>query len=107
MGLYNQRITELAEQLHRNTNQTSRAVRAKNFIDEYFENVLTIDTIAYAVQVSKSQLKSEFKRQYGVTFSQYLKDKRISEAKQLINNEDILREDLQFRLKKKSGNGFK
>lgn len=93
MGLYNQRITKLAEQVHQNTNQTSRAVRAKNFIDEYFENVLTIDTIAHAVQISKSQLKREFKRQYGVTFFQYLKDKRISEAKKLINNKEILSEE--------------
>lgn len=83
---YNQTITKLTRQLYHNDDQTDRAIRARKFIDHNFDRPIPLNKIANAVYCSKFHLNREFKRHYGVTPSQYLKDKRILEAKKLLSN---------------------
>ena len=81
---YNKKIAELNKQLYRNAGQTERVIKAKQFIDKNYSLEIDLDTIATAANSSKFHLNREFKRDYGITPSHYLKDKRISEAKKLL-----------------------
>jgi AraC-like DNA-binding protein len=87
MLLYNQIVEALTAELYGNESQTERAIRAKAFIDNNFSQALTLDTISRAVHSSKFHLNREFKRHYGQTPAQYLKEKRIQEAKRLLNGD--------------------
>ena len=78
---YNEKITELTEQLYGNVGQTERVIKAKQFIDKNYGLEIDLHTITTAANSSKFHLNREFKRHYGITPSHYLKDKRISEAK--------------------------
>lgn len=86
MTNYNRTITKLSRQLYRNSIQTDRAIRVKKFIDQNFEKPIPLDKIASAVYCSKFHLNREFKRHCGITPLQYLKDKRILEAKKLFSD---------------------
>ena len=82
---YNEKITELTEQLYGNVGQTERVIKAKQFIDKNYGLEIDLDTITTAANSSKFHLNREFKRHYGITPSHYLKDKRILEAKKLLS----------------------
>src|SRR5687767_3135877 len=86
MTNYNQTITKLTRLLYHNGDQTDRAIRARKFIDHNFDKPLLLDKIANAVYCSKFHLNREFKRHYGITPLQYLKGKRILEAKKLLSD---------------------
>jgi AraC-like DNA-binding protein len=86
MTNYNQTITKLTGLLYHNGDQTVRAIRARKFIDHNFNRPIPLDKIANAVYCSKFHLNREFKRHYGITPSQYLKGKRILEAKKLLSD---------------------
>jgi len=83
--IYNKKIAELTKQLYGNVGQTERVINAKQFIDENYDLRIGLDAIARAANSSKFHLNREFKRHYGITPSQYLKDKRIFEAKKLLS----------------------
>lgn len=85
MTNYTETIAQLTKQLYHNGDQTDRAIRARKFIDDHFGQPLPLNKIANTVHCSKFHLNREFKRHYGVTPLQYLKDKRISEAKKLLS----------------------
>lgn len=83
---YNNTVKKLTARFYRNTHQIDRVIKAKHFIDQNFNQPLSLDTISNAVHVSKFHLNREFKRLYGLTPAQHLKEKRISEAKKILAN---------------------
>ena len=85
MTNFNQAIAKLTGQLYHNGNQAERAICTRKFIDHHFDMPIPLDKIAHAVHCSKFHLNREFKRHYGITPSQYLKDQRILEAKKLLS----------------------
>lgn len=83
---YSEKLSELNETIFQNKHQIDRAISAKKFIDENYPENLNLDIIANAVHSSKFHLNREFKRLYGMTPSQYAKEKRIQEAKKILTN---------------------
>ena len=84
MNYYNQKIAELSKELYGNQAQTERVIKARHFIDQHLEAELRLSQIANAVYSSPFHLNREFKRHYGITPSQYAKERRIAEAKKLL-----------------------
>ena len=84
MDFYKETVSELTRQLYHNSHQTGRAIKARQFIDRNFNEAVTLASIANAVCCSPFHLNREFKRHYGQTPTQYLKERRIAEAKRVL-----------------------
>lgn len=63
--------------------------QAKTFIDTHFSEKITQNEIAKAVYLTPGHLSKVFKRQTGVSLNQYINDRRMSMAKELLANSDI------------------
>lgn len=82
--MYTETIRQLSGQLYKNSDLTERVIRTRKFIDKNFDKPIPLNKIASAVYCSGFHLNREFKRHYGVTPLQYIKEKRIERAKQLL-----------------------
>lgn len=63
-------------------------VQIKKYIDENFQNQLTLDMIAEAFFVSKYHMSREFKKKYGITINNYITNKKTTLAKELLRFTD-------------------
>lgn len=86
INTYNNKICDLNATSFRNKHQVDRAIRARYFIDKYYSEKVDLTSIVIAVHSTKFHLNREFKRLYGTTPVQYLKEKRIQEAKKILTN---------------------
>ena len=84
MTYYNQQVISLSEQLYANIYLTKRVIQAKYFIDQNFEEAITLDTVCKEACISKFHLIRSFKKIYGVTPYQHLTFLRIKKAKELL-----------------------
>lgn len=84
---YSEKLSELNDTIFQNKHQIDRAISAKKYIDENYSGNFNLDIIACAVHSSKFHLNREFKRLYGITPSQYLKEKRVHEAKKILTSD--------------------
>ena len=63
----------------------NKIARAKEMIESKFaESLFSIESLAESIKVSPAYLRREFKSSYGLSPIKYLKDTRISNAKQLL-----------------------
>lgn len=68
-------------------------VRADEFIRKYFARELTVETIAEHVGKTPNYFSHLFKREFGITFKDYINRLRIAKAKELIlNSNDLIYE---------------
>lgn len=58
--------------------------RAKSIIHEYYNTGITLDEIANKLNITPEYLGTKFRTETGVTFSTYMKDYRITKAKELL-----------------------
>ena len=58
--------------------------RAKSMIHEFYHAGITLDEIASRLNITPEYLGTQFHKEMGVTFSTYIKDYRISKAKELL-----------------------
>ena len=58
------------------------------YVKNHVGSVMTIDSVAQSIRMSRSRFTSEFRRHTGKTFSEYLTECRIEEAKQLLAMSD-------------------
>lgn len=58
--------------------------RAKSIIHEYYNTGITLDEIAGKLGITPEYLGTKFRTETGVTFSTYMKDYRITKAKELL-----------------------
>lgn len=69
----------------KNTDQLSLNVkRAENMIHEYYQTGITLDEIAVKLNITPEYLGMQFRKEKGVTFSTYMKEFRITKAKELL-----------------------
>ena len=61
-----------------------RLVRARRFIDERFDQPLTLDSIAAEACYSRFHFVREFQREFRTTPHEYLQARRLERAKQLL-----------------------
>lgn len=88
-NLLNNLITQLVtlEKIDLNKNLSGsleKINKIKQYIDTNFQHNLTLDKIAKNFYISKYYMSREFKKHYGLTINNYIVNKRITLAKELL-----------------------
>ncbi len=84
MTYYEKKVEEIRRKNQSKWHQIQLAVRSKRFIDQHFREELGLDQLAASFFVSKYHFIRLFKRYHGLTPHQYLMDRRIAHAKELL-----------------------
>lgn len=77
---YNVNTTEIQ------TSFKNKLHASRDYIDAHFTEVITLDKLADIFYMSKFYLTREFKKEFGYTVIQYVLNKRISYAKELLRS---------------------
>ena len=75
---YNRGVDNLPKSV---TGTTSSIEMARQYIDKNLNHPLTIDLVAQAVFMARTNFTRQFREETGQTFRQYLTDRRLEEAK--------------------------
>ena len=62
--------------------------KAKRYIEDNYNDYITLDDIAAHVYLNKSYFSTFFKNKVGLTYREYLQNYRIQKAVELIRNSD-------------------
>ena len=81
---YLREITRIKKVCYYNKAQIDTVVGTRHFINNNFQRELNLDLLSHIRYTSKFHLLRLFKRYYGQTPKQYLTDKRIKHAKELL-----------------------
>lgn len=84
MTYYARELQRIKSQCFSNEQQLSIAVGTKRYLDRHFDEAISLEQLAQAQATSKYNLLRIFKKYLGVTPRQYLIDKRIEQAKRLL-----------------------
>src|SRR3712207_1451237 len=86
MNFYNQQILKIRQQHFPKQCLIERLIRAKQFMDTHSSENINLNIISAAASLSKYHFIRLFKKCYGVTPHQYLKEVRIRKARQLLQS---------------------
>lgn len=81
MTYYKKELRRIKAVVYGNQGQIDTVIGIRNYIDNNYENELSLDVLSRMRYVSKYHLIRLFKRYYGLTPRQYLIDKRIAKSK--------------------------
>ena len=81
---YQRGITRIKRQCYSNRAQIETVIRVKRYIDNNFDQELSLDDLSALRYTSKFHFLRLFKRYYGQTPRQYLIEKRIERARELL-----------------------
>ena len=84
----------------------SLAERARLHIDEHYGNRLSLQTIANHLAVCKEHLSRAFKKERGITVTEYIHAVRISLAKNMILEDQLSLKEICYELGYQSYNDF-
>lgn len=84
MTLYEQMLRKLHQSTFKNEEQIDAIIAVKRFIDHHYASDINLDLLSEAQFISKYHLLRLFKKYYGLTPRQYLKDKRIKQSKEYL-----------------------
>ena len=92
-GKLNDLLTLLMEsswhrEAHTNAPKKMEISRVKSFLDEHYEEKLSLESVASHFFIDKHYLARLFKEQYGVTLVTYLQQVRITHAKRMLRFTD-------------------
>ena len=92
-GKLNDLLTLLMEsswhrEAHTNVPKKMEISRVKSFLDEHYEEKLSLESVASHFFIDKHYLARLFKEQYGVTLVTYLQQVRITHAKRMLRFTD-------------------
>lgn len=106
--LVEQIIVPMGEQIKLRTTEQFRQVsdRIKAIIHGDFEDDISLDTISEDLNYNPNYLSSIFKKETGVTFSDYLIDFRLSKAKEWLISTDLTVKEIAERLKYGNSQNF-
>ncbi|MBT32594.1 MAG: AraC family transcriptional regulator [Thalassobius sp.] len=85
MTFYANTVKKLSEQLYAKEYLTTYIIRAKHLMDNHFGQELNLDAIAEEACLSKFHFIRMFKKYYGKTPNQYLREVRIKQAKSMLS----------------------
>ncbi len=89
------------------TNRSLNIVRkAKEYIDEHFAQAISVKDVADAVCISESYFKSVFKKCSGCSYSEYLTNTRMNQAKTLLNTTEKSVTEIAFDVGFHTSNSF-
>jgi AraC-like DNA-binding protein len=84
MTYYFKEITRLKSICYSNRGQLETVIGTRHYINNNFDKELNLDLLSHIRFTSKFHLLRLYKRYYGQTPKQYLTDKRIERAKELL-----------------------
>ena len=84
LTFYQQEVNRIREKELPDAYVVERIIRAKNFIDAHFLDDIDLDTVARSAYLSKYHFIRSFRICYGKTPYQYLTEKRIQKAEDLL-----------------------
>jgi AraC-like DNA-binding protein len=86
MTFYLKEIIRIKSSCYSNKGQLDTVIATRHFIENNFDKELNLKLLSHIRFTSKFHLLRLYKRYYGQTPKQYLIDKRIEKAKQLLTN---------------------
>ncbi len=86
-----QRLT-LSQVTYQTINEKLKEVR--NYLDNHYTDKITLESLEKHFYISRFHLSREFKKLYGITIINYLQDKRITKAKELLRFTKLSIEDI-------------
>ncbi|MDF2960397.1 MAG: AraC family transcriptional regulator [Paenibacillus sp.] len=63
--------------------------QARQYVEEHLQSVITLPAVADYVGVSPNYLSSLFKKETGITFVEFITDKKLSQAKEWLINPEM------------------
>lgn len=84
MTFYESEISRIKNNCYANHGQIDTVIGTRHYINNNFDKDLNLDMLSHIRFTSKFHLLRLFKRYYGQTPKQYLIDKRIEQAKELL-----------------------
>ena len=84
MTYYLKEIIRIRSNCYSNKGQIDTVIGTRHYINNNFDKKLNLDLLSHIRFTSKFHLLRLFKRYYGLTPKQYLIDKRIEQAKELL-----------------------
>jgi AraC-like DNA-binding protein len=84
MTFYLREINRISAICYSNKGQLETVIGTRHYINTNFDKELNLDLLSHIRFTSKFHLLRLFKRYYGQTPKQYLIDKRIEQAKELL-----------------------
>jgi len=84
MTFYQREINRIQSVHYSNKAQIDTVIGTRHFINNNLDKEINLDLLSHARFTSKFHLLRLFKKYYGQTPKQYLTDKRIEKAKQLL-----------------------
>jgi AraC-like DNA-binding protein len=84
MTYYQKEITRIKSTCYANKGQIETVISTRHYINNHFDKGLNLALLSRIRFTSKYHLLRLFKRYYGQTPKQYLTDKRIERAKELL-----------------------
>ncbi len=85
----------LCEQMPQASPPIQEAIR---YIDEHYENSLTLDEISRSVYLNPCYLSARFKTDTGWTITEYVQRKRVLEAKRLLATTDCMLQEIALKV---------
>ena len=84
MNFYQKEILRIKSKIYSNQKQLDTVIELRNYIDQHYDSDLNLELLSSDRFISKYHLLRIFKRYYGQTPGQYLIDRRIEKAKELL-----------------------
>ncbi|WP_435579378.1 helix-turn-helix domain-containing protein [Gilvibacter sp.] len=84
MSIYQQHLENYKAKKFANQGQLDTIMAVKHHIDDHYQEELNLDVLSTEGFVSKFHMLRLFKKYHGQTPSQYLTDKRLAVAKELL-----------------------
>ncbi|MHA7111343.1 helix-turn-helix domain-containing protein [Sunxiuqinia elliptica] len=84
MTYYFKQINKVKDDCYSNTGQLDTVIGTRHYINNHFDKELNLDFLSNVRFTSKFHLLRLFKKYYGQTPKQYIIDKRIEQAKILL-----------------------
>ncbi len=84
MTFYEKELIRINGIVYSNQGQIDTVIGTRNYIKNNYDANLNLDLLSHKLFVSKYHLLRLFKRYYGLTPKQYITDKRIEKAKELL-----------------------
>ena len=85
MTFYQSEINRIRSICYPNQGQIETVIGTRHYINNNFDKALNLDLLSHIRFTSKFHLLRLFRRYYGQTPKQYLTEKRIEKAKELLN----------------------
>lgn len=84
MTYYHEEITRIKDSCYHNEGQLDTVIGTRHYINNHFDKELNLDLLSHIRFTSKFHLLRLFKKYYGQTPKQYLIEKRLEQAKELL-----------------------